>query len=114
MKKSSTTSNDVHGCEPVGCDAEDVKNNPDLKDVCDGKKRIKYLSKDFDLYQVNKYGNFEKRITKSDDYNGEPSISPDSQKLVFSRVSDETGSLIILPLNLDGDVKVNGLNCAFV
>ncbi|VDK27393.1 unnamed protein product [Gongylonema pulchrum] len=74
-----------------------------LKDICK-QTRIHDLYPDFDLFQVNKFGNFIRRLTDNPGYDGDASVSSDGKRIVFT--STRNGDADLWIMNIDGtDLK---------
>ncbi|MBI2822791.1 MAG: PD40 domain-containing protein [Acidobacteria bacterium] len=62
------------------------------------------LYKDYDIFQADLAGRIVKRLTHTEGYDAEATVSPDGRRIVFTSVRD--GDLEIYSMNLDGgDVR---------
>ncbi|KAI6174974.1 Apical gut membrane polyprotein [Aphelenchoides bicaudatus] len=93
---SDVQTTDVSKCQLEGCAAgsEARKNNPELDTFCTAAKQTVYLGNNYELYQVNMFGNIEKRLTTNDFFDGEPSISLNN-RLVYTQVGDSRTDLVV-------------------
>lgn len=93
---SDVQTTDVSKCQLEGCTAgsEARKNNPELDTFCTAAKQTVYLGNNYELYQVNMFGNIEKRLTTNDFFDGEPSISLNN-RLVYTQVGDSRTDLVV-------------------
>ncbi|CAB3404287.1 unnamed protein product [Caenorhabditis bovis] len=73
--------------------------DPELKKLCNTSYTWDIFP-DYDIFKVDKYGNFVQRLTDTPGYDAEGVVSPDGTKIAFT--SMRTGDLELFTMNSDG------------
>ncbi|CAI5442437.1 unnamed protein product [Caenorhabditis angaria] len=72
---------------------------PELKQLCNTSYTWDIFP-DYDIFKVDKYGNFVQRLTNSEGYDAEGVVSPDGTKIAFTSI--RSGDLELYIMNSDG------------